>query len=271
MIDAAVRHALDLLGPPDLGVVLGSGFDALADALGCREGLDVAGLPGGPIAGTDGHCGRLEVAERGGRRVWVFRGRVHLHEGYAAGEAAFAVTMLAAAGGRGVLLTCAAGGLADRAQPGDLVMVHDHLNLTGDDPVRSIPPAARTTPFPDLQQLYDGAWADRIRAAAEESGVPLGEGVLAAVRGPCYETAAEVRMLRAFGADLVSMSIVPEAIAAGYHGLRVAAIACVSNRGAGLGRGGAIDHGDVLAHVRHTVSRRARFLAAAVDAGLLSG
>jgi len=261
--EEAAREAVRRLGAPDLGVVLGSGFDALGDALGCEQGLEIA-----PRGSTTGHRGLLARAGRPAGTVWVFRGRVHLHEGFDVAQVVFPVELLAAAGARGVLLTSAAGGLADGLEPGDPVLVRDHLNLTGTDPLRGMAVGERPRQFPDLQRVYDQDWAGRIRVAAGAAGLPLREGVLAAVHGPCYETPAEVRMLRALGAELVGMSVVPEAIAAVCRGLRVAALCCVANRGAGLDPGRPIEHGSVLDRVGRAVETHGAFLVAAVDAGL---
>ncbi len=259
---AAARRATESLGAPDLGVVLGSGFGGLPGWLDVDASLPCREIPGYPRGAVDGHDGTIVAASLAGARLWLCCGRLHLYEGFDAAEVAFPVSLLAAAGARGLLLTCAAGGLDERHVPGDLVLVTDHLNLTGTDPVRAIAVARRRPAFPDLQGLYDPALRERWRATAGETGVELREGVLAAVGGPCFETPAEVRMLRRLGADVVSMSVVPEAIAARYHGLRTAALACVANPGAGLGGAATIDHDAVLEQVERAVAgRRELFLA----------
>jgi purine-nucleoside phosphorylase len=263
----AARLLRSSLGDPDLGVVLGSGFAPLAGHLGCGDpvpGADVAGMPKGSVRG---HGGGVSAARRGGSTVWVVIGRLHLYEGLDAASTAWPITLLAAAGARAVLLTSAAGGLEASDRPGDWVVVADHLNLMGDDPIRRIPPALRDPAFVDLQEAYDPALRGAWREAAEKCGIGLRDGVLAAVPGPCYETPAEVRMLRTLGADLVSMSTVPEVLEARYRRLRVAALACVANRGAGMG-GGAIDHDGVLEVVARSVLSDREFLLAGIDAML---
>jgi inosine/guanosine/xanthosine phosphorylase family protein len=188
----------------------------------------------------------------------VFNGRLHTYEGLDALAAAHPVGLLAAAGAEAVVLTCAAGGLKDDDRPGEFAIVTDHLNLLGDDPIRRLPPDRRHPRFLDLHSVYDPGSAASWRAVALGFDIPFRDGILAALPGPCYETAAEVRMLRTLGADLASMSVVPEAILAHYFGLRVSAIACISNLGTGLGLGETIAHDGVLDVVEHAVRRSAR-------------
>ncbi len=157
------------------------------------------------------------------------------------------------------MLTCAAGGLRDEDRPGAFAIVTDHVNLLGDDPIRRIPPDRRVPAFLDLHRVYDPDLAASWRKVATSCDLALRDGVLAALPGPCYETPAEVRMLRAIGADLASMSIVPEAILAHYFRMRVGAIACISNLGTGLGAGETIAHDDVLDVVERAVGRNASF------------
>jgi inosine/guanosine/xanthosine phosphorylase family protein len=250
------------LGPPALGVVLGSGFARVAPMLGAGDPVPFEAIPGYPARRAPGHGGGVAAADLAGGRAWIFLGRLHTYEGLDALAAAHPVRLLGAAGATGVLLTCAAGGLLPDDRPGDFAVVTDHLNLLGDDPMRHIPPRDRAPAFLDLQNAYDPGWADAWRVAAEAHGARLRSGVLAALPGPCYETPAEVRMLRAMGADLASMSVVPETILARYLGLRVAAIACIANRGAGMDHGEAIAHDDVVDVVGRAVVTGAPFLAA---------
>jgi inosine/guanosine/xanthosine phosphorylase family protein len=245
------------LGPPRSGIVLGSGFAPLATMLGSAAPLAFEDVPGYPARRAPGHGGGVAAVESGGGVAWIFLGRLHTYEGLDAWTVAHPVRLLAAAGAHRVLLTCAAGGLRPADRPGDFAVVSDHINLLGDDPIRRLPPAGRSPAFPDLQGAYDPAWAAVWRDAARSAAAPLRDGVLASLAGPCYETPAEVRMLRALGADLVSMSVVPETIVARYLGLRVAAIACISNRGAGMDEGEAIAHEDVVDVVGAAVAKHA--------------
>jgi purine-nucleoside phosphorylase len=267
-VDAA-RVALllqDRLGAPDLGVVLGSGFGPLAESLGADAALPPAQIPGFPSGRADGHGGGVSTARRPAGNVWIFHGRFHLYEGLVMEEVVFPVAALAAAGARAILLTSATGGLRDHDRPGDLAVVTDHLNLTGCDPTRRHVDDGAPCHV-DLQDAYDRRFREAwMRAASDHAGVTVTEAVLACVHGPCYETPAEVRMLRMLGADLVCMSTVPEVIAARRLGLHVAAIACVANRGAGMETDGPIRHADVLETVRRSTRRAGPWLAAGVDA-----
>lgn len=254
------------LGAPRIGLVLGSGFSALAAALDAGDGTACGTIPGWPSRSESGDGGVVAGANIGGARVWVFSARLHVYEGLDALAAAYPVSLLAAAGAGTVVLTCAAGGLCDDDRPGDFSIVTDHLNLLGDDPIRRIEPDSRVPRFLDVQRVYDARLIEAWRSAATASRVRLRDGVLAALPGPCYETAAEVRMLRALGADLASMSVVPEAILATYHRMRVAAIACIANRGGGLGRGEPIAHDGVVDVVDEAVRRCTSFLRDGIDA-----
>ncbi len=258
------------LGPPGAGVVLGSGFGALAEALGAGDAVPLGELPGSPVPRDRAGRVGVSVARRSAGSVWVFDGRLHLYEGYGARQVAFPIALLAAAGARALMLTCAAGGLLESDRPGDFALIADHLNLTGADPTRALARAAEATTFTDLQEAYDPDLAARWRSLAQERGMRLRNGILAALAGPSYETPAEVRMLRALGGDLVSMSTVPEAIAARYLGLRVCALACVANLGAGTRRGQPIDHRAVLGTVAEAVRREEAFLTGGIDLVLSS-
>jgi inosine/guanosine/xanthosine phosphorylase family protein len=266
--DATVGAAFlrERLGAPTFGVVLGSGFAGLARIVGADEPIPFGAVPEYPASRATGHEGGVAAATIGGANAWFFLGRLHAYEGYDALTAAHPVRLLAAAGSTRVVLTCAAGGLLPGDQPGDFAVVTDHLNLLGDDPLRRIPPQRRSPLFLDLQNAYDPSWAAAWRAAAGTTEAHLRDGILGAVPGPCYETPAEVRMLRALGADLASMSVVPETIVARYLGMRVAAIACISNRGAGMHRGDAIAHASVVDIVARAVAESSSFLKAGLEA-----
>ena len=256
------------LGPPRLGVVLGSGFSGMLKALGARDRVSCLDLPGFPAAGAHPRDIGVFAADLDGARLWVFDGRLHTYDRFGALAAAYPVALLAAAGAPTVALTCAAGGLREDDRPGDFAVVTDHVNLLGDDPIRHIPPDRRNPRFLDLQRAYDPELAAAWRTAAHRTGARLRDGVLAAMTGPCYETPAEVRMLRALGADLASMSVVPEAILAAYHRMRVAAIACISNRGAGSEPNDEIAHDRVQDVVGRAVGASATFLRSGLGAML---
>ena len=253
------------LGRPTLAVVGGSGFGAWFEGLGG----EVEPWSGGGFSAVPGHAARLRAIGWEGRTVWCFEGRRHLYEGASVPDVVAPVEWAFRAGARGVLLTCAVGGLAEDHGTGDLALVSDHLNLTGVDPLVSVSVERRDPAFLDLQNAYDPDIRGRWRALARERGTVLREGVLAAVHGPSYETPAEVRALRALGADFAGMSTVPETIWARYRGLRVTGLAIVSNPGAGR-NGEAIDHADVLVAVARAIERNRELLnaglAATVDA-----
>lgn len=232
-------------GPYEAAIVLGSGLGALADRLAGAIPLPYAEIPHFPTATVVGHAGRLLVGRLAGARVLVFLGRFHAYEGHGLDAVTFPVRVTQRLGVPRLILTAATGGLRSDLGPGSIVGVSDHLNLLGANPLRG-PNDERFGPrFPDLTAVYSG----RLRALAQEVAAGLGpelpEGVYACLPGPSYETPAEVRMLRALGADVVGMSTVPEAIVARHGGQEVAAFAVVSNWAAGLGDG-ELSHAEVL-------------------------
>lgn len=232
LTEAATFVAQSLGGErPRVGLVLGSGLGALADELEDASRLGYADIPHLPASTIAGHAGRLCLGGLGGVRVACLQGRVHAYEGHALGRVVFGVRLLAELGCSVVLLSNAAGGIAERLQPGSLMRIEDHLNLMGDSPLRG--PVARGPRFPDMTQAYDLGLASLCDQAARETGVALERGVYAALLGPSYETPAEIRMLKALGADAVGMSTVPEVIALRQLGVRVSAVSCITNLAAG--------------------------------------
>jgi purine-nucleoside phosphorylase len=216
----------------DAAVILGSGWAAAADALGAPDAeVPLAELGGFPAPTVAGHAPAVRSVAVGGRNVLVFLGRVHLYEGHSPAAVVHAVRTAAAAGCRVVVLTNAAGGIREDYQVGQLVLIRDHLNLTGHSPLAgAAPPDGFGSRFNDLTDLY----SERLRAVALDTEPSLTEGVYAALRGPHYETPAEIRMLRALGADLVGMSTALEAIAAHHLDAEVLAISLVTNPAAGV-------------------------------------
>ena len=216
---------------PRVGVVLGSGLGAVADALTDAVEIPYGDLPGFKVSTVGGHAGRLVLGRRGATPVACFSGRAHVYEGATPAQVAASVRLVRALGAEAVVLTCAAGSLDPANGPGDLVVFSDHINLMGFNPLAGPNDDALGPRFPSLAGLYDGELRRRLHAAA---GSPLPEGVYLAVAGPSFETPAEIRAFRTLGADLVGMSTVPEAIAARHCGLRVAAVAAVTNLAEGL-------------------------------------
>jgi purine-nucleoside phosphorylase len=233
------------LGAPEIAVVLGSGLGALAESLTDSVVIPYAGIPNFPRATAMGHAGRLVIGKSGDLTVAAMQGRVHQYEGYSSRESAFPVRVLGRLGIKSLVLTGAAGGINPAYRQGALVVLSDHINLQGNNPLNG-PNDERFGPrFPDMSEAYSRSYRRIALDAGRGLGIELSEGVYAALRGPSYETPAEIRYLRAIGADLVGMSTVPEVIVARHMGIAVLGISCVTNLAAGIGEG-AIDHADVL-------------------------
>lgn len=239
---AAVRRHCDL--EPRVGLVLGSGLGAFADALAGAVRMPYEDIPGMPRTTVSGHAGKLHVGEVAGVTVACLQGRVHMYEGHAPERVVFGVRLLARMGCFAVLLTNAAGGIRTSFRPGTLMLVADHLNLTGQSPLIGPNPDALGPRFPDMSRAYDPRLAKLARDAAADIGVTLEEGIYAAMHGPSYETPAEIRMLRKLGADAVGMSTVPEVIAIRHMGVRASAVSCITNMAAGM-TAALLDHSEV--------------------------
>jgi purine-nucleoside phosphorylase len=244
--------------PPDLAVVLGSGWRAAVDALGAPElELAMTDLPGFPAPTVAGHEGKLVLVRAGSRRALVLVGRSHLYEGRSPAEVVHGVRAAVMAGAGVVVLTNAAGGINRSFHPGQAVLLKDHINLTGRSPLSGHgPPAGYPGRFVDLTDLY----ASRLRQEARTVRPDLAEGVYAALPGPHYETPAEIEMLRTAGADLVGMSTALEAIAARHLGAAVLGLSLVTNLAAGVSPT-PLDHAEVLAAGEEAVPRLGRLLA----------
>jgi purine-nucleoside phosphorylase len=219
---------------PSVGIVLGSGLGMFAREVESGVTVSYHSIPNMPVSAVPGHAGVLHVGRLGRIRVAVMAGRVHLYEGWSPEEVTFGVRLLRALGTRTIVLTNAAGGIAPDLAAGDLMAISDHLNLTGRNPLAGPNDDRLGTRFPDMTGLYDAPLRARLAECASQLGVPLKEGVYAALLGPSYETPAEIRMLRAMGADAVGMSTALEAIAARHAGLRVVALSCITNLAAGI-------------------------------------
>ena len=231
--------------PPRVGVVLGSGLGAFADQLGPGMRIPYAEIPAMPRSSVVGHAGNFCFGSLAGVPVACLQGRAHVYEGHSLARSVFGVRVLAELGCRAVLLTNAAGGIHASFAPGDLMLITDHLNLLGDNPLRG-PNFGGGPRFPDLSRAYDPGLQACAREAARASGITLREGVYAAMLGPSYETPAEIRMLRTLGADAVGMSTVPEVIALRQMGVRVGAMSCITNLAAGISAQ-LLDHREVEA------------------------
>jgi purine-nucleoside phosphorylase len=231
---------------PRVGVVLGSGLGAFAEHVEGGVRIPYGEIPAMPSSTAIGHKGELVLGRVSGVEVAVLSGRFHLYEGYSAQQVVSGIRLLYELGVRTVLLTCAAGGLNLEYAEGALVLLSDHINLQGANPLVG-PNDERLGPrFPDMTEAYSADLRKLAKRTADDLAITLHEGVYAAVLGPSYETPAEIRFLKHIGADLVGMSTVAETIAANHLGMRVLAIACVTNLAAGLGSGKLV-HDDVLA------------------------
>lgn len=219
---------------PQIGLVLGSGLGAFADELSDAVRIPYAQIPSFPRSTAIGHAGQLVIGKSGDIAVAVMQGRVHLYEGYSAIEVAFPMRVLGRMGVRAAILTNAAGGINPAYGEGGLVILSDHINLQGANPLLG-PNNERFGPrFPDMTYIYTRRYREIALEEAHKLGIPPREGVYAALLGPSYETPAEIRYLRTVGADLVGMSTIPEAIAARHMGISLLAISCVTNMAAGI-------------------------------------
>lgn len=241
---AAVERALPPEARPTVGLVLGSGLGAFADGLAERAAVPFAAIPGFPPSTIVGHAGNVVYGRTGGVALLALQGRIHGYEGHDLARVAFPVRVLILCGCTTIIITNAAGGVDASLKPGEIVILADHLNLMGGSPLRG-PNDERIGPrFPDMTRAYDPALRALAAAAGRDVGLTLREGVYAGLPGPQYETPAEVRMLRALGADLAGMSTVPEVIAAAHMGARVLGLSCCTNLAAGV-TGEPLSHAEV--------------------------
>jgi purine-nucleoside phosphorylase len=227
----AVRARVGL--EPKLALILGSGLGSLADHIEEAAAVPYADIPHFPTSTVAGHAGRLVLGWLEGKPVAAMQGRVHLYEGYTAQEVAFPVRVLFALGCRALLVSNAAGGLNREWRAGDLMVITDHINFQGANPLVGPNDDTLGPRFPDMSRPYDRELVDLAERCAVEERVVLRRGVYVAVLGPSYETAAELRMLRALGADAVGMSTVPEVIAARHLGMRVLGLTAITDMATG--------------------------------------
>lgn len=229
-----------------VAVILGSGLGAVADQVLANggEALPYGEIPHFPTSSVEGHKGRLVFGTVDKTPVILMQGRVHRYEGYPASSVVFPVRVLRALGVEKLVVTNAAGGLGDGFKAGDLMLIEDHLNLTGDNPLLGANDDRFGARFPDMSEAYDRELTGLVDAAAKAKGVALQRGVYAGLLGPSYETPAEIRMLKGYGAHAVGMSTVHEVIAANHGGMKVCGISCITNLAAGISPH-KLSHGEV--------------------------
>ncbi|MBJ9988434.1 purine-nucleoside phosphorylase [Paenibacillus sp. S28] len=219
---------------PEVGLILGSGLGILADLI--QDGISIAyeDIPHFPVSTVEGHAGELLLGTIEGRSVVLMKGRFHMYEGYGPEVTAFPVRVMKELGVKSLLVTNAAGGINTAFEPGDLMVLTDHLNLTGRNPLIGANEPALGVRFPDMSEAYSRRLRQLLKDTAASKNIPIREGVYAGLLGPTYETPAEIRMLRTIGADAVGMSTVSETIVARHAGLEVLGISCISNMAAGI-------------------------------------
>jgi purine-nucleoside phosphorylase len=262
-VEEAVTAIRARAGQPDVAVVLGSGLGEFAGRLQDAVAMPYADLPHWPASKVVGHEGRLVVGRLAGKRVAALSGRVHFYEGHDLRTVTFATRVMARLGVRTLILTNAAGGINPALKPGTLMLIDDHINLLGSNPLVGANEDRWGVRFPDMTEVY----SRRLRGIADDvaraQGLPIGHGVYIAVHGPSYETPAEIRAFRALGADAVGMSTVPEAIVARQMQVEVLGISCISNAAAGV-LPQPLDHNEVMA-----VARQVRGAFAALLEGVI--
>jgi purine-nucleoside phosphorylase len=268
VIDEA-RQAIAARTPlsPSFGVVLGSGLGAFAEELSDRVEIPYREIPGWPPSTAIGHAGRLIIGKLGNLEVAVMAGRAHLYEGNTPQQVVYGVRVLDALGVESMIFTNAAGGINLTLERGGLVLISDHINLQGVNPLCGPNDDTLGPRFPDMSEAYSHAYRETALAVASELCIPMTEGVYAAMLGPSYETPAEIRFLRTIGADVVGMSTVLEVIAANHMGMRCLGISCVTNMAAGI-LPQKINHEEVLetgAMVRDTLVRFLKALLPRLD------
>lgn len=243
--DALITLESFLPARPKIAVILGSGLGAFADELTGSVSIPFTDIPDWPRSTAIGHAGRLVAGRIDGVNVVVMAGRVHLYEGYTAQEVTFGIRVLGLLGIKSMVVTNAAGGIGSHLGRGGVVLISDHINLQGANPLIGPNDEAMGARFPDMTEAYSKAYRNIAHQVARDLGVTLQEGVYAALSGPNYETPAEIRYLRTIGADLVGMSTVPEVIVANHMGIKVLGISVVTNLAAGMS-GEKLSHKEVL-------------------------
>ncbi len=230
---------------PQVGLVLGSGLGAFADSVSSATRIPFSEIPHFPASTAPGHAGQMVIGAVEGTPVVVMQGRVHFYEGYTPQQVIYPVRVMARMGVKALILTNAAGGISSGLKQGGLVVLSDHINLQGVNPMMGRNDDRLGIRFFDMSAAYDPEYRAQALAAGKRLGINISEGVYVAVSGPSYETPAEIRAFRTLGADVVGMSTVPEVIAARHMGIKVLAISCVTNLAAGISKQ-PLSHAEVM-------------------------
>jgi purine-nucleoside phosphorylase len=248
---------------PEVGIILGSGLGPIADRIESPIAIPYTDIPHFHGTSVEGHAGKMVLGKFHGVPAVFLQGRFHVYEGYDMSEVVFPTRVICALGIKTLVLTNASGGINTRFRPGDIMVIEDHINLMGDNPLKG-PNLTQLGPrFPDMSEAYAKDCIQILEETAEELAIELKRGVYTGVLGPTYETPAEVRMLRTLGGDAVGMSTVPEAIAANHLGVRVAGLACITNHAAGLSPR-KLTHQEVVENIQLSVKQLDRLLETAV-------
>ena len=229
---------------PQIGIILGSGLGELADEY-CKISLDYKDIPGFEVSTITGHKGRLVFAEINSKNVVMMQGRFHFYEGHSIKKVVFPVQVMKKLGVETLIITNAAGGVNPSFNPSDLMIIKDHINFMGVNPLVGKNDDSMGVRFPDMSEVYTPEYIELAKKAGNDIGIDLQEGIYMALTGPSYETPAEVRMARTIGADAVGMSTVPEAMVASWAGMKVIGISCICNSAAGVSTVG-LSHEEVI-------------------------
>jgi purine-nucleoside phosphorylase len=245
-VEQATNYLLDEMGSePEVAVIMGSGLSAVDEILSGPQRINYVSIPHFPVPKVAGHRGQVVFGKVGTRHVVVFEGRVHYYEGNTMAEVTFCTRVIGRLGTKTLILTNASGAINSNFARGHLMIITDHINLIGVNPLSGANEERWGSRFLDQTQVYDQELRGKLKAAGQYCGIQLCEGVYAAMPGPTYETPAEIRYLRTIGADAVGMSTVPEAIVGKHMGMRIAGLSMLANVAAGI-LGKPIDHSEVL-------------------------
>ncbi len=246
MLEKAVEFVKDKMCDfkPQVGIILGSGLGELADEYS-KFSIDYKDIPGFEASTVAGHKGKLVFAEINGKNVVMMQGRFHFYEGHSIQKVVFPIKVMKKLGVETLIITNAAGGVNASFNPSDLMVITDHINFMGQNPLVGKNDDSMGTRFPDMSEVYTPEYVELVKKTGKEVGIDLQEGVYMALTGPSYETPSEVRMARTLGADAVGMSTVPEAMVASWAGMKVIGISCICNSAAGVSTVG-LSHEEVI-------------------------